>query len=155
MCSNWMCPTRGVYTTYPAAGNIPVSMAHSPASCITTECGLEGSGESTPFGATFIASHALGVRAGIAEITPRLIGFEPKRVDRINDVMDETLLSHEHAKAALDIACWDIFGKSTGLSVCELLGGRTDVNVPIVTSLLVRGPEGMRAHRAKGPRASP
>lgn len=72
---------------------------------ITTECGLKGWGESTPFGATFIASHALGVRAGIAEIAPRLIGLDPRRVDRINDVMDGALQGHEHAKAALDIAC--------------------------------------------------
>lgn len=121
---------------------------------ITTEDGLEGWGESTPFGSNFIASHALGVRAGIAEIAPKLIGLDPRRVDRINDVMDGALAAHEHAKVALDIACWDIFGKSTGLPVCELLGGRTDARLPIIRSLPVRCPEGMRAlvdeYRAKG-----
>ncbi|RSL37889.1 hypothetical protein CEP53_015392, partial [Fusarium sp. AF-6] len=45
---------------------------------ITTQNGIEGFGESTPFGATFIASHALGVRAGIAEIAPHLIGLDPR-----------------------------------------------------------------------------
>ncbi|KAL7756938.1 hypothetical protein ACKLNR_013931 [Fusarium oxysporum f. sp. zingiberi] len=113
---------------------------------ITTDNGLEGWGESTPFGANFIASHALGVRAGIAEIAPKLIGLDPRRVDRINDVMDDALMGHEHAKAALDVACWDIFGKSTGLPVCELLGGRTDMKLPIITSLVVKRPEEMRAH---------
>ncbi|KAJ4256034.1 hypothetical protein NW762_009108 [Fusarium torreyae] len=116
---------------------------------ITTEDGLEGWDESTPFGSDFIASRALGVRAGIAEIAPKLIGLDPRRVDRINDVMDDALLGHEHAKAALDIACWDIFGKATGLPVYELLGGRTDSKLPIVTSLVVCAPDKMRAHDRK------
>ncbi|KAI9036463.1 mandelate racemase/muconate lactonizing enzyme family protein [Aspergillus affinis] len=123
---------------------------------ITAEDGIEGWGESTPFGSNFIASHALSVRVGIAEIAPKLIGQDPRGVNRINDIMDDTLLGHEHAKAALDIACWDIFGKWTNLPVCELLGGRTDTKLPIITSLPVREPGGMLAlvdeYRAKGSR---
>ncbi|RBR10601.1 hypothetical protein FVER53590_12131 [Fusarium verticillioides] len=93
---------------------------------ITTNTGIEGWGESTPFGSNYIASHALGVRAGIAEIATWLIGLDPSRVDRINEAMDSALISHEHAKTPIDIACWNIFGKSVGMPVCELLGGRTD-----------------------------
>ena len=37
---------------------------------ITADNGLTGWGESTPFGSTYIAAHARGVRAGIAEIAP-------------------------------------------------------------------------------------
>ncbi|KAL6887027.1 enolase C-terminal domain-like protein [Trichoderma evansii] len=121
---------------------------------ITTDTGIEGWGESTPFGSTYVASHALGVRAGIAEIAPRLIGLDPRRVDRINDVMDETLLGHLHAKTALDVACWDIFGKSVGMPVCELLGGRTNVKLPLISSIYMGEPEMMRKrvdeHRKKG-----
>ncbi|ESX09773.1 hypothetical protein X768_17625 [Mesorhizobium sp. LSJC265A00] len=89
---------------------------------MTTHNGLEGWGESTPFGANYAAAHALGVRSGIAEIAPSLIGLDPIRVDRINDAMDAALIGHEHAKTALDVACWDLFGKSVDLPVCELLG---------------------------------
>lgn len=121
---------------------------------VTTQNGLEGWGESTPFGSTYIAAHALGVRSGIAEIAPKLIGLDPRRVDRINDAMNEALLGHEHAKAAIDIACWDAFGKSVGMPVCELLGGRTNVKLPIISSIYVGEPEDMRervaAHRVKG-----
>lgn len=121
---------------------------------IETDCGLEGWGESTPFGSTYVASHALGVRAGIAEIAPALIGLDPRRVDRINDSMDGALLGHLHAKTALDVACWDIFGKSTGLPVCELLGGRTDNRLPVISSIYAGEPEDMRRrvqeHRARG-----
>lgn len=116
---------------------------------ITTQNGIEGWGESTPFGSTYIAAHALGVRAGIAEIAPSLIGLDPRRVDRINQVMDEALVGHEHAKAAIDIACWDIFGKSVGMPVCDLLGGRTNVKLPLISSIHVGEPEDMRTRVAE------
>ncbi|WP_371878092.1 mandelate racemase/muconate lactonizing enzyme family protein [Shinella zoogloeoides] len=121
---------------------------------VTTNDGLEGWGESTPFGSTWIASHALGVRAGIAEIAPHLIGLDPRRVDRINDAMDAALVGHDHAKTAIDVACWDVFGKSVGLPVCDLLGGRTGVRMPVISSIYMGNPEDMRRrvaeHRAMG-----
>jgi cis-L-3-hydroxyproline dehydratase len=121
---------------------------------ITTQNGIEGWGESTPFGSTYIASHAMGVRAGIAEIAPSLIGLDPRHVDRINDAMDFALVGHLHAKTALDVACWDIFGKAVDMPVCDLLGGRTSVEMPVISSIYVGDPEDMRVrvaeHRAMG-----
>lgn len=121
---------------------------------ITTDSGLEGWGESTPFGATWIASHARGVRAGIEEIAPSLIGLDPRRVDRINDAMDRALVGHLHAKTAIDVACWDLFGKSVGMPVCDLLGGRTDLRMPVISSIYMGDPQDMRRrvaeHRAMG-----
>ncbi|MFT3691319.1 hypothetical protein [Paenirhodobacter sp.] len=63
---------------------------------ITADNGIAGSGESTPFGSTYIALHAFGVRAGIAEIAPHLLGLDLRRVKRINEAMDQALLGHEH-----------------------------------------------------------
>lgn len=121
---------------------------------ITTDTGIEGWGESTPFGSTYIASHALGVRAGIAEIAPQLLGMDPRHVDRINEAMDTALLGHLHAKTAIDVACWDVFGKATGMPVCDLLGGRTNVRMPIISSIYMGEPSEMRRrvaeHRAQG-----
>jgi cis-L-3-hydroxyproline dehydratase len=77
---------------------------------IETDAGLEGWGESTPFGSSYVAAHARGVRAGIAEIAPALIGLDPRRVDRINDAMDDALVGHAHAKSPVDVACWDVLG---------------------------------------------
>ncbi|GKZ23399.1 hypothetical protein AbraIFM66951_009716 [Aspergillus brasiliensis] len=114
---------------------------------ITTNTGLEGWGESTPFD-HYIASHAGGIRAAIAEIAPKLIGLDPRRVDRLNDAMDAALLGHEPAKSAIDIACWDIFGKSVGLPVCELLGGRTETKLPVLESIPVADPQSTRKHVA-------
>ncbi|MFI7067969.1 mandelate racemase/muconate lactonizing enzyme family protein [Kribbella sp. NPDC050124] len=121
---------------------------------ITCDDGTQGWGESTPFGSTYIAAHANGVRAGIAEIAPHLLGRDPRRLDRISDAMDEALLGHNHAKTALDVACWDILGKSVGLAVCELLGGSTGVPMPLISSIHAGDPEEMRSrvadHRARG-----
>src|SRR5690606_15618894 len=59
-----------------------------------------------------------------------------------------------HAKTPLDIACWDIFGKSVGMPVCDLLGGRTNVGMPIISSIYMGAPDDMRKrvaeHRAMG-----
>lgn len=122
--------------------------------CVTTECGLQGWGESTPFGATYVAAHALGVRAGISEMAPHLIGRDPRQLDRVNDLMDSTLVGHLHAKTPLDIACWDIFGQSVGLPVCELLGGSTGQAMPVISSIYAGTPEDMRervqVHREQG-----
>ena len=116
---------------------------------IETDAGIEGWGESTPFGSTYIAAHARGTRAGIEEIAPHLLGRDPRQVDRINDAMDEALVGHHHAKTALDIACWDVFGKSVNLPVCELLGGATGTRLPTISSIYAGPPEEMRSRVAR------
>lgn len=121
---------------------------------ITADDGTVGWGESTPFGTTYVAAHPGGTRAAIELLAPALLGQDPRQVDRINDLMNETLIGHNDAKAALDIACWDLFGKSVGLPVCELLGGSTNVPLPLISSIHTGEPEEMRArvadHRARG-----
>jgi L-alanine-DL-glutamate epimerase-like enolase superfamily enzyme len=121
---------------------------------ITCDDGTEGWGESTPFGSTYIAAHSLGTRAGIAELAPALLGRDPRQTDRIADAMDSTLAGHNHAKTPLDVACWDAFGKKADLPVCELLGGSTDIPMPMISSIHAGDPEEMRGrvadHRARG-----
>lgn len=121
---------------------------------IESDTGLEGWGESTPFGSTYIASHARGVRAGITEMAPHLLGRDPRQVDRMIDAMDEALLGHNHAKSAIDLASWDLFGKSVNMPVCELLGGSTGTRMPVISSIYAGAPEDMRArvaaHRKMG-----
>ncbi len=121
---------------------------------VTTACGIAGFGESTPFGPNYIAAHAAGVRAGIAEVAPQLIGMDPRQTDRVYDAMDQALCGHAHAKTALDVACWDILGKSTEMPCWMLLGGSTGCRMPTISSIYAGTPENMRArvaeHRAQG-----
>lgn len=121
---------------------------------VEADNGAEGWGESTPFGGTYIAAHARGARAGIEEIAPHLLGRDPRQTERIYDAMDEVLVGHAHAKAAIDAACWDLFGKSVNLPVCELLGGSTGAPMAMISSIYAGDPEDMRArvadHRKRG-----
>ena len=121
---------------------------------LRTDTGLEGWGESTPFGATYIAAHARGVRAGIEEMATGVLGRDPRLTDRVWDAMDQHLAGHNHAKAAVDLAVWDLAGKALGLPVHALLGGATGQRMPVISSIHAGSPEDMRArvadHRARG-----
>jgi L-alanine-DL-glutamate epimerase-like enolase superfamily enzyme len=121
---------------------------------LRTDTGLEGWGESTPFGATYIAAHARGVRAGIEEMVPGVLGCDPRLTDRVWDAMDQHLAGHNHAKAAIDLAVWDLAGKALGLPVHALLGGSTGQPMAVISSIHAGTPDDMRArvaeHRARG-----
>ena len=62
-------------------------------------------------------------------MAPGLIGTEalPLTVHRR---MNKLLNGHNYAKAAIDIAVYDLIGKATGLTVAELLGGAMTDRVP-------------------------
>ncbi|MBT6077999.1 MAG: mandelate racemase/muconate lactonizing enzyme family protein, partial [Oceanospirillaceae bacterium] len=87
-------------------------------------------------------------------IAPAILGLDPRRVDRVYDAMDAALVGHSHAKAALDVACWDLFGKAVSMPVCDLLGGRTSEPMGVISSIYAGSPEAMRervqAHRLQG-----
>ncbi len=91
--------------------------------------GLKGYGECCPCGPTFAAEHARGARAALAEIAPNLIGENPLAINLIHRVMENHLNGHGYAKAAVDIALWDIAGKHYNARVCDLLGGAHTENV--------------------------
>ena len=122
--------------------------------CIKTDAGLEGWGESTPFGASYIGQHAGGVHAALAILAPSVIGMDPRHFDRINDRMDMVMKGQLAAKAAIDAALWDITGKAMDMAVVDMLGGRIADPVPVISSIGSDDPEAMRAnvarHREKG-----
>lgn len=89
--------------------------------------GAAGFGEACLASPHFQPAHNAGVRAAIDLLAPALIGLDPTQFTRVNTAMDAALLGHPEAKAALDIACWDLAGKLFDRSVADLLGGaRTD-----------------------------
>ena len=89
---------------------------------VETDAGLVGWGEVTPLGATYLPAYPAGARRGIETLAPHLIGADPTRLDQVNRLMDAAMLGHPYVKSALDMACWDILGKTAGLPVLDPLG---------------------------------
>lgn len=92
--------------------------------------GITGWGETCPVGPTYAESHARGAVSALAEMAPGLIGCDLLQPRILQRKMDGLLNGHHYAKAAIDIAGYDILGKKTGLRVADLLGGAVTENVP-------------------------
>lgn len=110
---------------------------------IATDTGLRGYGECCTLGATYLPAYAAGVRTGIQELGPRLLGQDPLCLDRINRAMDAGLRGHPYVKSAIDMACWDLLGRHTGLPVHVLLGGTQMSDVPLYRAIAQRAPDAM------------
>ena len=104
---------------------------------IITETGLDGLGESVPFGSTYLPAFANGIPPGIAEVAPALLGLDPRKIASINQVMHRSLMGHPYVKSAIDIACWDILGKSVELPIYDLLGGRLVDTLPFRIGVII------------------
>jgi L-alanine-DL-glutamate epimerase-like enolase superfamily enzyme len=107
-----------------SGGRIFVDKMQSTIVAIETNSGLIGWGEGCPFGNAYLPAFATGIRCGIAELAPYLIGENPLHIAQINHLMDAALAGHGYVKSALDMACWDILGQHCQLPVYTLLGGR-------------------------------
>jgi len=112
---------------------------------IRTRGGLEGFGEACPLGSTYLPAFAEGARAALRELAPALIGVDATNLATVTERMDATLRGHEYAKSALDVACWDILGRASGLSVATLLGGTLQQAVPLYVAVPLGSPAEMAA----------
>ena len=79
---------------------------------IETGDGLTGYGEVCPLGPFYLPAFGAGARAGIGELAPQLLGQDPTETQKLNHAMDAALLGHPYVKSAIDMACWDLLGKS-------------------------------------------
>lgn len=90
---------------------------------VITDEGLEGWGEATVtprwsgetcFGALAIIDGVLG---------PAVVDCDADNIVELDRRMDAVAVGNWFAKSAIEMACWDIQGKSAGKPVYELLGG--------------------------------
>lgn len=116
---------------------------------IATDAGVTGYAESTPLGSAYLPSYPRGVRAGIAEVGPKLIGLDPTDLTAINRAMDAALRGHPSVKAPLDIACWDILGKVAGLPAVKLLGGIAQPEIRLYRAISQDTPDAMASGVAR------
>lgn len=90
---------------------------------VHTDAGIHGIGEGTLNG--FIAT----TEAGVRELKHIAIGEDPRRINRLSKKLLDTVSldgGHIHRTiiAAIEVACWDILGKSLDVPIHVLLGGR-------------------------------
>jgi L-alanine-DL-glutamate epimerase-like enolase superfamily enzyme len=64
-----------------------------------------------PLGSNYLASYPNGVRAGIKELAPHILGQDPTKIGVLNKHMDYHMKGHLYVKSPIDMACWDILGK--------------------------------------------
>jgi L-alanine-DL-glutamate epimerase-like enolase superfamily enzyme len=141
-------------TTYKWSGGKSVTVFDSTIVRVETDAGFVGHGEVCPLGPFYLPAYAEGVRAGLCELGPHLIGEDPRQLARLNRTMDAALKGHPYVKSGVDIACWDILGQATGMPVCELLGGRYGEDVVLYRAISQESPEEMAGkvarYRAEG-----
>ena len=140
--------------SYKWSGGKSVEVFDSTVVRIETDEGIEGHGEVCPLGPVYLPSYARGVRAGLEELAPHLIGEDPTQLERLNWSMDRALKGHPYVKSAIDMAAWDVLGQAAGMPVCELLGGRYGGDFVLYRAISQDTPEAMAAsitgYREKG-----
>jgi len=139
---------------YNWSGGKSVSVFDSTVVRVDTDAGITGWGEVCPLGPFYLPAYAGGVRSGIAELGPHLLGENPIELGRLNRRMDAALKGHAYVKSGIDMACWDILGKVTGQPVCVLMGGRYGDDFVLYRAISQESPEAMAAkvaaYRAEG-----
>ena len=129
--------------SYNWSGGKSVEVFDSTIVAIETNDGEIGYGECCPLGPFYLPAYANGVRAGIKELGPHLIGEDPTQISKLNMIMDRCLKGHAYVKSPIDIACWDIKGQLAGKPVCELLGGRYGDDFILYRAISQVDPEAM------------
>lgn len=129
------------YDTYPSMPSIIVKL--------TTACGQIGWGEAVPDEHVSGESPQSTMAILQHQLAPKLIGENPMDFERIHDIMDKAMLGVPSAKAAIDIACFDVTGKKLDVPVYQLIGGRYHEKFPITHVLSIGTPEKMANEAAQ------
>jgi len=90
---------------------------------VQTDAGIVGFGEASPW--PCFAENAWSIAAAIDRyLGPSIIGADPTNVEAALLKMDAALHEYSFAKAAVDMALWDLLGKRLDAPVYQLLGGK-------------------------------
>ena len=109
---------------------------------VDTDEGISGWGES-PAGITWGGSQMRyygespeTVRHIIEDhLREAIKGRDPRDIAILHSIMDKSVKGHPYAKAALDIACYDIAGRAANVPVYSLLGGQFRDRIEVAHSL--------------------
>jgi galactonate dehydratase len=96
---------------------------------VSTDEGLHGIGEST------LNGFARTTESAVHELKHLVIGEDPRRISALSKRLVDSVSNdgghiHRTAIAGIEVACWDILGKSLDAPIHALLGGRVRDSVP-------------------------
>ncbi len=136
--------------SYKWSGGNVVTVFDSTLVAVETDEGLTGWGEVCPLGPAYLPAYARGARTGIAELAPQLLGADPLALGLLNERMDAAAMrGHPYVKSAIDMACWDLLGQASGLSVATLMGGHVGNDFALYRAIAQESPEQMAARIAQ------
>ncbi|MHC2763414.1 L-alanine-DL-glutamate epimerase-like enolase superfamily enzyme [Bradyrhizobium liaoningense] len=101
---------------------------------LTSNEGVIGWGEAAPW-EVFTGTPEAAFSALDIYLRPTLLGKPVRRIRALMTELDRALVGHAEAKVGIEMALLDIVGKSSGLSVADLLGGRVRDTIPLSFSI--------------------
>jgi len=72
-------------------------------------------------------------------LAPAIAGAEAANIAELHGRMDAVIKGYPYAKAAVEMACYDLAARAVGLPVWALLGGRARSTVPVTHSIGLLG----------------
>lgn len=132
---------------FEAGGTPPWSFGGKPANSfdvllvrLETDSGLVGWGEAFSRGSDVSLKHVIDTR-----LIPLILGRDATQISKIKHTLEFQLHNFgrigaiEYGIAAIDIALWDLLGKSCGQPLCHLLGGAYADDLEVYASLMRYG----------------
>src|SRR5262249_56270486 len=83
-------------TSYKWSGGKSVTVFDSTIVGVETDTGLCGYGEACPLGPFYLPAYAEGVRTGLRELGPRLLGHDPRQLAQLNPPIHASLKGHPY-----------------------------------------------------------
>lgn len=108
---------------------------------LETDDGLVGYGESVPDEMITGETPTGVVEALKTRLLPAILGLDPRDITAVHQQLDAVLHGCGAAKAAIDIACWDLAGKAAQRPIYALLGGRRPEQPTIAKVMSILAPE--------------
>jgi L-Ala-D/L-Glu epimerase len=105
---------------------------------VKTNTGFEGYGEATPDQHVTGETWESTISVLKEQLAPAIIGMSPFDIEAVHERMNTAISRVPAAKAAIDMACYDLMGKGCGQPVFRLIGGKTreQLRIPYVLSIL-------------------
>ena len=101
---------------------------------IDTDSGISGYGEAAPW-AVFSGTTEAGVAVLANYFWPEVKGQKVADIPKIMKACDRAAVGHPEAKAAIEMALYDIVGKASDLPIYQLLGGKVKDKIPFSFSI--------------------